>query len=363
MKDALSALDLHYLVRELQDYIPCRINQIYQDKEKFWFVVHGRKHGKSILSIDLPHLIVMLKDKPEAPEQPTQLAMALRKILGNAWIEELHQEGFERVISMKCVGKHTSYIFIEFFSTGNLILCDDKKSIVHALHMRDWKDRSIKRHNTYCLPPALPNPFTCDVDDIRTLLEKKPKSIVHFLAVQLGLGGEYAEEACTLAGLDKNKTPLPADAQQLHKAIQLLLQKKPQATAYADGCYPFALSSKGEGTSFESFNAALTTRLPTLIMKNQPETTKKLNAHEKIIKAQEEHKQRLITEETESQAAGEAIYNNYTYVKAVLDKINAVRKKEGWPAVHALQEDKNIIDIKEKEGKITLDLPWKDNNS
>jgi predicted ribosome quality control (RQC) complex YloA/Tae2 family protein len=137
--------------------------------------------------------------------KPSTFAMTLRKHLLNGVIKSVAQHEFDRILKLN-IGKGTGEytLVIEFFSDGNIILVNPDEGIVAPLISQRWSHRVIKTNEIYSPPPGQVNPFDVDFEEFKSLIRKSKADLVRTLAVNLNLGGIYAEEICKRAGVDKN---------------------------------------------------------------------------------------------------------------------------------------------------------------
>src|SRR3989338_1963327 len=190
MKTQLSSIDLHYLIKELQVLIDGRIDKIYHpDKKVLLLRFHIPNIGKKAIKVLVGKQLYLSEEQKEYQE-PSGFCMFLRKHLDNSRLRAVQQKESERII--------------EFFGGGNVILCDDKDNIISYLEQHRFKDREIKKDVAYKYPKMEANVFELKTEDLAYLFEKSKKdSLVTCLAVELGLGGVYAEEICLLSCLDE----------------------------------------------------------------------------------------------------------------------------------------------------------------
>jgi predicted ribosome quality control (RQC) complex YloA/Tae2 family protein len=183
-------------------------------------------------------------------------------------------------------------------------------------------------------------------------------AIVKCFAIELGLGGFYAEELCHKINVSKDKKRLSYD--ELHSAYRELMRlfNTPiKANVSGDEILPIE-TSKNPDKTFESFSQAID---ETLTEKMETVTDKK-EAKEKVTKTKkislviEKQAERLVELEksiVENQRKGELIYEKYMEVKELLDNINADRKKMSWDEMKKKYKD---VTFDEKKGTVTVDL-------
>ncbi|OQX21792.1 MAG: hypothetical protein BWK75_02340 [Candidatus Altiarchaeales archaeon A3] len=144
--------DFYILCRKLKDEISNgRIEKIYCIKREegyvIKFVIH--KQDKKILLITNTAAFVYANTLVENPQMPSTYAMVLRKYLENKFISEVSQCNNDKILSVKTVNH---IIYLEFFGSGNVVLCDNENKIIDALVKREWKGRAIKPGEIYKFP-------------------------------------------------------------------------------------------------------------------------------------------------------------------------------------------------------------------
>jgi len=376
MKTELSSLELHYLIKEIQPLVGGKVEQIYQiGKEELILQLHIPSQGKRILRCILGKMMYLASGKGEVPEKPHGFCLFLRRKLKNARLRSLTQLGFERIVEFLLETKEAKFrLIIELFSNGNIILTDENNKIFSALENRDWKDRSIRPGKTYIFPEKEFNFLTLTDKELRKLLHKSDKeNVVKSLAIELGLGGTYAEELCIEAKIDKNLKPAQLSDKELaalHAAILSLRDKEisPAIVKLAEGkikdIVPFELKyyKDMEHDSAPDFNSALDSVLTTKIEKKDLDTAEKaaktkLDKIEEVIKQQTYRIDGLEKSEKENQRKGEVIYENYPIIERVLNEIKEDRKTLSWKELKEKYKGHTIIKaIDAKTGELTLDI-------
>lgn len=308
MKTQISAFELKYLVEELQQLVEGRINQIYQPKG-LYFQIHKTNTGKFLLRVE-PNAAWLTKEKPAMPQKQPGLCQALRKYIKGKKITAIKQLGSERIIQVTLETQQETYLlFIEFFAQGNVILTDGKHTIIRALEQRAWKDRTIKPHETYVLPPQKHNIFKLTREDFVSHDNEKDLAI-------LGFGKLYARELTAIAA---NPTP-----DSLHAAYQELISKPPTPSVYDDGeITPIQLIQR-EGKPYNTFSEAIDDNWGEEIIVKKKET--RLDKMQKQIEMQQKTVQDLEEKAQIAQRKGELIYEHYEKVKETLEKAKGPKK-------------------------------------
>lgn len=219
------------------------------------------------------------------------LSTLLRKYLENRRLTGIEQYEFDRVVILD----FDEYrLILEFFSHGNLILIDNKGSIILTFRGEEWKDRTLKRGEKYAFPKGAANPLKATLSDFKKTFADK--DVVRTLAAAYSFGGEYAEEICSLAGVDKNKkNPSDSEKEKLYSAMKKVLGKKfSDISKEIDGRY--------------------------LVKQEESPKLKKLR---KRLEEQQKALERFEKESKENKEIGDLIYKSYALIES------KIRNKKG----------------------------------
>ena len=350
---SLSALNLAVLTKELNEVLlGGKIDKIYllPKEQELLLQMHIPNKGRKILRCVIPNYLYVTDHKSETPEKPHGFCMYLRKKLNNARLRKITQINFERILDMEFETKETIFhLIIELFSKGNIILCDNEYKILSPFSNQNWSERTIRGGIKYEHPSLKYNFLIVTKDQVISLLKKTDKeSVVKALAMEFGLGGEYAEMLCDKAKIDKNKLKLTSkEIDSLFKEIELLqkLHLKPY-----------------EAEKYVSYNEALDAELTSKSMKDienkkEKQKTAHLSKTETIIKAQEKTVRQLEKAAKENQEKAEVIYTHYQLIREVLEQINKAHKKMTWKEIKEKLKDHKIIkDINENNKQIVIEI-------
>ena len=369
MKSELTSLDMHYLVREFQALIGAKVDKIYEqseDKKEFLFVFHKPSAGKLMLRIHLPNLAYLTDYKQTFPDTPPGFCMFLRKHLGNSKIKEVRQKGFDRILEIVFDTKEgIRFLICELFSKGNMVLVDEDYKIKGLLESQNWEARTIRGGAKYEYPPEQLNSTSISSEQFRKAIsESKMDSIVKSLAVELGLGGLYAEELCKRAGVDKDKKQVSENKfEALFSELYSLFNEKIKANKINDEIVPFYLSVDATGRiDYPGFSNALDENLTakSMMIAENKQAKEKQTKQGKIKVVIEKQEARLKESEqsiVDNQRKGELIYEHYQEVKELLGSINFDRKKMSWEELKKKYANHKLIKgIDENKGQIILEL-------
>ncbi|MEM2131068.1 MAG: NFACT family protein, partial [Candidatus Woesearchaeota archaeon] len=189
-------------------------------------------------------------------------------------------------------------------------------------------------------------------------------SVVINLAVSLGLGGKYAEELCSRANLDKNKTNInEIELKKTYNEIEKIKNEKLNPISYINdkkitNFSPFdLLSFKLEKEKKDSFNQCVLEYYYHNLEKKESKFEKEKKKIEIIIKNQEIQINGFLKSAEENQKKAEIIYEKYEIINNILNEIkNAMQKYSLKEINEKLKDHKIIKEINEKEKTITIEI-------
>lgn len=311
MELRLSSFEIRALVEESSKEIEkAHLTKVQQIGKELFRLSFSTKSGKKDLLVDIGKRFNITGYSIKAPEKPSQVSIVLRKYLENRILEKIEQHGFDRVIVLD-FGENK--IILEFFSHGNLILIDNKDKIILTFRHEEWKDRKLEKGQTYLFPKGSLNPYTIGPSEFKEIFTEK--DTVRSLVKSLSFGGDYAEEICLLAGVDKNKEPDEKDKEKLYKSMKKILDFKIEPVIQNDRLFPFPLSGLEIQKRFKSMSEAV----DEFYLSKQPES-QKLKKLRKRLDEQTKALDRFSGEAEDSRKKGDLIYSNYTSIEKMLDK-------------------------------------------
>lgn len=349
------------MIKELKKLENSKIDRIYHTKENhedLLIIVHVSGIGKHIIKVSLPSMIYMDYSKEEQGVA-TGLCMMLRKYLEGSILTGIEQINFERIIVLTFQRKEEKYfLIIELFSKGNIIFCDKDKKILNLLNTQKWRDREIKKDAIY-VQPKFVDIKTINEDELENIIKNSNKqNLVKILAIELGLGGVYAEELCERIQIDKESRNV--EPKKIISGIKELLSKDIHANSNNGKAFPFELKTIKPEKYYETFSEAIAKNIETrdieqeLYDKQKHKITLIIDEQTKILEQTER-------EAKEYQEKADKIYKKYLELDSIIKTIKDARKKYGWKEIKKIiQEDKKfskiILDINEKNGTITVEL-------
>ncbi|MCD6409622.1 MAG: NFACT family protein [Candidatus Verstraetearchaeota archaeon] len=330
MKTALSSLDILAVVKELRDRIlGYRVINIYQLNPQTFLLKLYAPGSKASLLIEAGRRLHLTEFPYKPPEKPTTLAMSLRKYLSGAKLIDVKQKGFDRLVEFRFQSKQGFFTLIaELFREGNLILLNGERRILHALYYKEMRDRSIKRGFSYSYPPSSQvDVFSLTSQLVLELAARSKLDVVRFLARELGLSGEVAEELCARCGLEKH-TPANSLSQETAERLVGELQgifrdiaegrMKPHIVMEEGRCldlHPveFKSSEADEILEYSSFNEAVDHyfwKIGEQLKTAERELKERLEALQRTLRQQQEYLEKLLKDSQHYKALGDCILRN-----------------------------------------------------
>ncbi len=372
MKTQLASLEIHFLLKELKDLEESKVDKIYNNgKEEIYIQFFKSNVGKKLLRIILGKAIFLTEIK-SVDDIPSEFCKLLRKHLEGKFLDSIEQIEPERILKFVFKAKDdVRKIYIEFFSKGNLILCNNEDIIIESLLHYKFKDHSIIPKEQYKHPIMDYNIFKLKKSQLTGLLKTSKKDkVVTCLATELGLGGVYSEEVCLLNNIDKNSKPSKIDNKEISKIInsikKLINNKKNSQIIYKNKEAVDAVSvdlqfyRDFEIKNVSSFNEALDiyfTKELKIVKKEESAYTKQINELERIIEEQKATIENMKNKEIDLREKGELIYHNYQLIKEILDEINKASKKYSWKEIKEKVKDHKIVkDLDMKDKAVVVDI-------
>lgn len=140
---ALDGILLSKITHEIHQYLPARINKIYQISSTEILLQLNTNQGKKNLMISCHSIYnrITLSDRSfPTPNEPSNFVMLLRKHLESSKIINITQGGLDRWVRLDCDAHNelgdsvTFYLYIELMGKyANLIFCNQDYKILDAL--------------------------------------------------------------------------------------------------------------------------------------------------------------------------------------------------------------------------------------
>jgi predicted ribosome quality control (RQC) complex YloA/Tae2 family protein len=369
MKNEMTAFDVLAVVKEITPLVGGYLDKVFHwESRNLLLRVNVPNLGRrEIVLLDLKWLYVS-SERPETPEFPSQFAVHMRKLLSNARIEGVSQQEFDRVVVIDLLKEKGYKLVIELFGEGNLLLVSEGK-IVNCLISKTWKSREVRPGAEYQFPPARFNPRTQGFEAFKNTFLSSNSDVVRTLATSINLGGQYAEEVCLRASVEKKTKASKADeatVERLHSGLKSILDELPtaQATAVLEGenaidVTPLALQIHQDlgGQHFPSFSLALQfflehRKVAEKVALGNPEVQKL----ERQLQQQRDTAERGGEESERLTRAAEALYTAYNEYASMLSTIKKNAGKTDWeelrrfasalPSVESIDPQKKKVRVR-----------------
>lgn len=232
-KKESSSFDILVAIKELKDtIIDSRVNNIYQfDQKTIVFKLHKTSKPPIRFVLEAGRRLHLTAYAEESPTEPPPFCMMLRQYLRDAWLVNIEQYEFERIVVISFNTKTgTLRLTIELFGDGNIILTNPSNVIIQALFFKRMRDRNILHGEPFQFPPSSgKNPFKTSQEELQeTLMDAGDIEIVRALARTIGLGGIYSEEILLRAQIEKTtpcKNLTQENINNIYNILQDLLSK------------------------------------------------------------------------------------------------------------------------------------------
>ncbi|MCK5397797.1 MAG: NFACT family protein, partial [Thermoplasmata archaeon] len=369
MKTQLSSFDIAALVREFQQCIGLRVEKIFLKGYDELFIRLSIPGEKKTISIKLGQAM-WLDDgfRTSKSVEPPAFAMLLRKHMSGKAIKSITQHEFDRIVIFEFETEANIRLIAEMFGGGNLILISENK-IIKPLTSKSWRAREVKAGYDYQFPPESANPFRFSQEEIMNILKNSQKDLVRCLAMELNLGGAYAEEIChSLARDKKDKTTELSDEEILetYEIIQSFkdMLDEPQSQIILDDeglqldVLPFELSMHAnlDKKEYDIYSQAVKeyfANLPENIVEEGPQKSQRQLQLERQLANQLEAIGNMEIQAKEYQEIGDKTYANYGLLDGLLNRVNKMLSDGNWQAVRpSILELDNIADFNPADGML-----------
>lgn len=359
-KRELTSIDLAALVGELNEYEGAKVDKAYLYGEDFLRLkLRDFDRGRVELLIEVGEVkrahVAAPEHVPDAPGRPPDFAKMLRNRLSGADFAGVSQYEFDRILSFEFDREDgNTTIIAELFGEGNVAACDETRHVIDSLETVRLKSRTVAPGSRYQFPDSRVNPLDVDREGFVALMCESDTDLVRTLATQLNLGGLYAEEVCTRAGVEKTVTIDEASDEQLDRLYDALSrlasevnEKRFDPRIYRDDgeivdVTPIALEEHAglESSSYDRFNAALDEYFYELDTTEDeetdtsPEFDEEIARKGRIIDQQEGAIEGFEEQAREERERAELVYANYGTVDEVLTTIrDALEEGRSWDEI------------------------------
>ena len=416
-KRELSSIDLSALVTELGRYEGAKVDKAYlYDDDLLRLKLRDFDHGRVELMIEVGDVKRAHAADPEhvadAPGRPPNFAKMLRNRLSGADFAGVTQYEFDRILTFEFEREDENTTLVaELFGQGNVAALDETGEVVGSLSTVRLKSRTVAPGAQYEYPASRLNPLDVSLDAFVRYMDESDTDVVRTLATQLNLGGLYAEEVCSRAGVEK-ETPIDEADEGTYRALHVALERiaerlragdidprvyeeplegaedgDPEESDAGSGdrpvvdVTPFPLSER-EGlpsVGFDSFNAAVDEyfyRLarddeesgdaPADAAPSRPEFEEEIAKQERIIEQQRGAIEGFEAQAETERERAELVYAHYDLVDEVLSTVREARENDvSWEEIgetleagaeRGIPAAEAVVDVDGSAGTVTVEL-------
>jgi len=398
-KRELTSVDLAALVTELNRYEGAKVDKVYlygDDLLRFKMRDFDRGRVELLVEVgDTKRAHAADPDRvPDAPGRPPNFAKMLRNRLSGADFAGVEQFEFDRILTFSFErGDENTQVVAELFGQGNAAVLDETGEVVRSLETVRLKSRTVAPGARYEFPASRVNPLSVSYDAFARQMDDSDTDVVRTLATQLNLGGLYAEEVCTRAGVEKT-TPIDEAGDEVYRALHGALEDlrtRLRAGGFDPRVYvedgavvdatPFPLEEhEREGLDSEAadtFNEAVDDYFHRLERADDDDSAAEAASARPDFEAEIAKQNRIIDQQEgaieafEEQAdaerrRAELLYANYDLVDEVLSTVRDARADDvSWDEIRetlARGADRGIpaaeavVDVDGAAGTVTVDL-------
>ncbi len=396
-KQELSSVDLAALVTELNRYEGAKVDKAYLYGEDLLRLrMRDFDRGRVELLVEVGEVkrahVAAAEHVPDAPGRPPNFAMMLRNRIANADFVGAEQYEFDRILVFEFErGDERTKIVAELFGQGNIAVLDETDEVIRSLETVRLKSRTVAPGAQYEFPSSRLNPLTVGFDTFRRQMAESDTDVVRTLATQLNLGGLYAEELCTRAGVEKTLAIEDASDEEyraIHDAIADLAAQLRSGDfdprVYLDDdrvvdATPFPLRERErEGLdeeAYDTFNEALDAYFYRVQFEEEqegekgderPDFEEEIAKQERIIEQQEGAIEGFEEQAQAEREKAEKLYARYDLVDEVLSTVRGAREqgvpwddieeKLGAGAERGIPAAEAVVGVDSAEGTVTIDL-------
>ncbi|MGZ0747629.1 ribosome rescue protein RqcH [Haloparvum sp. AD34] len=395
-KQELSSIDLRALVTETRRYTGAKVDKAYlYGDDLLRLKLRDFDRGRVELMIEVGDVKRAHVADPEhvgaAPGRPPNFAKMLRNRLSGADFVGVEQYEFDRILTFDFEREdQNTRIVAELFGQGNIAVLDESGEVVQSLETVRLKSRTVAPGAQYEYPGTRLNPLDISFDAFCRRMNESDTDVVRTLATQLNLGGLYAEEVCSRAGVEKTIDIAEATEEHyraLYDAIARLDERlhsgdlDPRVYEEDDSVVdvtPFPLVEHEDlhSEGYDSFTAAVDDYFYRLERTeeeeveeagtSEPEFEEEIAKQQRIVEQQEGAIEGFEEQAEQERERAELLYANYDLVDEVLTTIQDAREA-GVPwdeieetlqagAEEGIEAAEAVRNVDGSEGTVTVEL-------
>ncbi|PSQ04342.1 hypothetical protein BRC97_11540 [Halobacteriales archaeon QS_6_71_20] len=391
-KTDMTSVDLAAVVGELSRYEGAKVDKVYRygdDLVRFKLRDYDRGRVELIVETgDVKRCHVADPARvPDAPGRPPEFAKTLRSRLAGGELAAVDQYEFDRILTLGFDRPDAATrVVAELFGEGNVAVLDETGEVQRSLETVRLKSRTVAPGSRYEYPQSRIDPFDVRYEVFAARMAESDTDVVRTLATQLNMGGLYAEEFCTRAGVEKALDIAEAGEEQyraLHDAV-VRMGERLRAGDLDPRLYledgdvvdvtPFPLEEREglESEAYDDFNAALDEYFHRLdraedeAVDDTPDFEAEIAEKQRIIDQQEGAIEGFDERAEAEREKAEAVYAHYDLVDDVLSTIREARDDgRGWEEIdetflegadRGIPEAEAVRGVDGSDATVTLDL-------
>ena len=394
-KTEMTSVDIAAVVGELSRYAGAKVDKVYRyGDDLVRFKLRDYDRGRVELVVETGEVkrchVADPARVPDAPERPPEFAKTLRSRLAGGELAAVEQYEFDRILPFEFERPDANTTVVaELFGEGNVAVLDDTGEVQRSLETVRLKSRTVAPGSRYEYPQSRIDPFDVRYEVLEARMAESDTDVVRTLATQLNMGGLYAEEFCTRAGVEKTLDIADAGEKQyraVHDAVSRMGERlragdlEPRLYL-EDGdvvdVTPFPLEEREgmeglEAEAYDDFNAALDEYFHRLdltedeAVDDSPDFEAEIATKRRIIDQQEGAIEEFDEQAEAEREKAEAVYAHYDLVDDVLSTIRDARERgRSWEGIdetflegadRGIPEAEAVQGVDGSDGTVTVDL-------
>lgn len=380
----MTAIDLLAVIRELRPrIIDSHLANVYQPSRQLFILKLRTRNAENLqLLAEAGRRIHFTDRRYGMPENPSSFCRILRRSLGNAVLTDINQYDLDRIVILDFQKGPSAYkIIIELLDRGNVILTDQRLTIVAASAPKTRTARPISKGATYVFPKTRGvSILEVNPEEASLLFQKSKSDVVRSLVQFLNLPGEAAEEICSRTRIDKH-TPAsslnPEEVQQIiHEAVEIGAESQNEelkpAIIRRDGriesVTPLPLTihdvySREETGTFSHALDDYFSQVNQLLLSDARAESKSKWEH--VIEEQQSSSKKLNEEAQQLRGLGKQIFAHLHEIERLLETLRREKDLKGsWKSAgeevarhQASNEEPRIVSINPRSGTVSIQLP------
>ena len=371
MKGEMNAFDIMAISGEMQALVGGFVDKVFNwDKRNVLFRINTQQGKRELYFKDTKWLFAP-ESKPEAPDTPSSFAVHARKVLGNCRVLSVEQREFDRILVMKVANKEAGFdIIFEMFGEGNLLIVGEGK-IINCIEQKKWRHRDVLIGADYQFPLSRFDPKMGDLEGFKKAIAGSTADVVRTLATSANIGGQYAEEVCLRAGIDKSrkaKTLNDAEMNDLFRPIGEILNaivSSPSPRLVYDGDLAVdvspielrlhsALRSEPKSTLSEALDLYVRS------VRVEEKKEEKDEELERLLRQMEQMTQNVSRQREESERLADranSLYVNYQQATDMLARLKEIASMGDWEAIRsAMSNMPGVVSVDPKNHNAQVKL-------